>query len=410
MVCSRVEPVSTPATSETAPRIHSIAELITARLAVKAVAPMREVVRLFEKHPGLDSLAVLDGPRIGMVSRSRFFLQLGRRFGYSLFENRPVSLLAEEGSTVEATSDPVEVITLATQREDERIYDDILVVDAGQYVGTVSMRSLLAHHKDLLIKSIGEVALLGERARHLEEVARIQSEFVANMTHELRTPVNTVLGLARVMADSGALPLEHQAHVRLILSRGQELLTIVNNMLDLSKLDAGALEPLVEETAMEPLLTELCGGIEPLLAGRPVRLRLSLRSLPAAFHTDPVLVKRIVSNLLGNAAKFTDMGSITLAAEGYRDTVTIWVRDTGPGIPREDQERLFQRFVQLEATKAKRHQGTGLGLAIVKGLTDLLGGSVFVQSEVGRGTTFTVRLVDDRSRPAGSDGGKGARP
>ena len=386
--------MSTPAIPENASRVRTIAELITLRTAVKAATPMREVVRLFEKHPGMDSVAVLEENRTLAVSRSRFFLQLGRRFGYSLFENRPVSLLAEEASTVDAASDPIEVITLATQREDSRIYDDILVVEEGRYVGTVSMRALLAHHKDLLIRSIGAVALLEERTRHLEEVARIQSEFVANLTHELRTPVNTTLGLARIMADSADLPMEHLAHVGGILSRGQELLGIINNMLDISKLDAGALEPLVEETAMEPLLTEIGGGVEPLLVGRPVRLHLSLRSLPTRFHTDPVLVRRMVSNLLGNAAKFTDMGTITLAAEGYRDTVTIWVRDTGPGIPREQQDRLFQRFVQLEATKAKRHQGTGLGLAIVKGLADLLGASVFVQSEAGRGTTFTLRLVD----------------
>jgi signal transduction histidine kinase len=391
--------VSTPLPTERSSRVRGILELVTTSLLVKGATPISQVVKLFEKNPGLDSIAVLDGLRLGMVARSRFFLELGRRFGFALFENRSVSLLMEEGSTVEADMDPVEVISLATRREDARIYDDILVVEAGRYVGTVSMRSLLAHHKDLLMASMGEVALLEERMRGLEELNRMQSEFVANMTHELRTPVNTILGLAQSLLGPGASPEEKRRdQARLILSRGLDLLAVIDNILDVSKLEAGAMEPLVEDVSVEPLLRSAASAIVPLLQGRPLRGVIRFRSLPASFHTDPVLLKRILSNLLSNAAKFTDMGTITLAAEGDGGALTISVRDTGAGIEAQDMQRLFKRFAQLEATKTKRHQGTGLGLAIVKGLVDLLGGSVFAESEPGKGTTFTIRLVDARSR------------
>src|SRR5687768_7972478 len=186
-----------------------IEDLVTNESWIAADKPVRSLVALFNARPDLDSVGVIDGPRIGLVSRSRFFLQLGRRFGYALFENRPVQLLMEEPSTVDAAQDPVQVIALATQREPARLYDDILVLKDGAFRGLVSMRSLMAHHKDLLFASFDEVAALDARNRHLEEVNRIQSEFVANMTHELRTPLNTLLGVTEIMRRDPGFPAHH---------------------------------------------------------------------------------------------------------------------------------------------------------------------------------------------------------
>src|SRR5262245_7566332 len=136
------------------PRPLSIGDLITSAQSVPATTPISAVVRTFDAQPELDALAVIDGAVIRIVVRSRFFLQLGRRFGDALCANRPIRLLAEEGSTVDATECPVEVITLAMQREASRIYDDIVVVEKGRFRGLVSMRQLLAHHKDLLVSSM----------------------------------------------------------------------------------------------------------------------------------------------------------------------------------------------------------------------------------------------------------------
>ncbi len=139
------------------------------------------VLRTLQRQPGTDSVAVVDGARVGLVVRSRLLMQLGRRFGYSLYEHRPARLLMEEGSTVDAGADPIEVIALAAQREPERLDDDILVLREGRYAGTMSMRSLLVHHKDLLLASVAEVDALARENRRLQELLRRTSELLARL-------------------------------------------------------------------------------------------------------------------------------------------------------------------------------------------------------------------------------------
>jgi len=382
---------------QTAPR--AISDLIASRLSVSSDTPIARVVKLFETHADVDAVAVLETGRARMVCRSRFFLQLGRRFGYSLYENRPVGLLAEEGSTVDADADPLEVITLATQRDSGRVYDDILVLRDGRFLGTVSMRSLLVHHKQLLATSMAELALLDERNRRLEELNRIQSEFVANMTHELRSPLNTMLGIASLLLGDDALPEAHRRQLFLLTARGQELLGVVSNILDLARLESGAASPLPEDVDVCAVLEEVVASAEHLLPGKLVSLQIAFRALPRTFVTDPVSLRRIVTNLLSNAVKFTDAGTVTLSAEGQGLWLAVRVSDTGIGIRDEDLPRLFKKFSQLESTKTKRHKGSGLGLAIVKALVDQLGGTIGVESRVGAGTTFTVRLPSAELTP-----------
>lgn len=372
-----------------------LAELLTSAHLLEADRPIGELVRIFERQPEIDSVAVVDGGRLRIVVRARFFLQLGKRFGYSLYENRPARLLSEEASTVEVDSDPVEVISLALEREPGRIYDDLLVVHEGRYVGTLAMRSLMAHHKDLLRASMAELSELDQRNRQLAELNRLQAEFLANMTHELRSPLNAILGAAGVLA--GSLTMGNEARqVELVERRARDLLRLIDDMLDLSKLEAGRLQALVEPVDVEALLTELAQSSESQLAGRPVRMLLRLTGAPRSFVTDPVFVRRIVENLVGNAVKFTETGSITLGCSSDGPWLTLQVADTGPGIRAEDLPRLFTRFTQLESTRTKRHAGTGLGLAIVKGLAEQLSGRVSVESRAGEGSTFTVHLPDAR--------------
>ena len=393
--------VEDPTHGSSAPQAppRTIADLIANRLSVDSGTPIARVVRLFETHADADAIAVLEPGRIRIVARSRFFLQLGRRFGYSLYENRPIGLLAEEGSTVDAEADPLEVITLATQREPGRVYDDILVLRDGRFLGTVSMRSLLVHHKQLLATSMAELALLDERNRRLEELNRIQSEFVANMTHELRSPLNTMLGIASLLLGDEALPEAHRRHLFLLVARGQELLGVISNMLDLARLESGAMTFAPEPIDVSQALEELVQSAEHLLPGKLVSLTIAFRALPRTFVTDPVSLRRIVTNLLSNAIKFTDAGTVTLSAEGQGHWLVLGVSATGIGIRDEDRSRLFKKFSQLESTKTKRHKGTGLGLAIVKALVDQLGGTIGVESRAGVGTTFAVRLPSAERAP-----------
>jgi signal transduction histidine kinase len=374
--------------------VGRIADLVTSTLHVAREASISAAARLFEERPEADSMAVLGGPRVRLLSRSRFFLQLGRRFGYSLFENRPVDLLAEEGSTVDAEAEPLEVITLATQREPARVYDDILVLESGRYLGTVSMRAQLAHHKDLLVASLGEREALEARHRELQELHRVQSEFLANVTHELRTPVNLMLGIGRVMMGDPELSRPQLKNVERLLARGQELLALVDNVLEVSRLEAGVVRVTAEPVHLGPFLEDVVRSVEPLLLGKPVALCARLGPPGPAFGTDPVLLRRVLTNLLANAVKFTDAGHITLEAERRGALLTLSVIDTGVGMAEEDLPRLFARFTQLDSTRRKRHPGAGLGLAIVKGLLEALDGTVRVASRPGHGTTFTVVLPE----------------
>jgi signal transduction histidine kinase len=396
-----------PSRSAQSDRPRRVADLVTTDAAVRGDTPIKTVVDRFEHNPEVDAMAVLsaDG-RIGFLSRARFFLQLGTKFGFAVFENRPISLLAEEGSIVDADADPVEVVHIALQRESARIYDDFIVVDRGRFVGLVSMRSLMAHHKELLAGSLAEVSSLDARNRQLEEVHRIQSEFVANMTHELRSPLNVMLGVARLMTADPAASAPQQHSLGVLLGRGQHLLGIVNNLLDLSKLQAGAMNPLYEPVDIVRYLDEIVEGTEALFVGRSVRLQVRFRSLPEVFVTDPIFIRRILDNLLSNAAKFTDAGTVTLAAHALPGELVVSVIDTGIGIRSEDMGRLFTRFGQLENTHSRR-PGTGLGLAIVKGLVDALGGRIAVESAPGSGSTFTVVIPDARAHVA--DGPKPRR-
>jgi hypothetical protein len=205
-----------------APR--SIADLVTGHLSVDVETAIGDVVNIFQRESEADSVAVIDGARVGIIARSRFFLQLGRRFGYSLYEHRPARLLMEEGSTVDAAADPVEVIALATQREPLRLYDDILVLSEGRYAGTVSMRSLLVHHKDLLLASVAEIGSLERENRRLSEERDRLWAAQARTLEAVRLPLHALRGALRVVASDPILPPRHLGILRDVLARTQEML------------------------------------------------------------------------------------------------------------------------------------------------------------------------------------------
>jgi signal transduction histidine kinase len=256
------------------------------------------------------------------------------------------------------------------------------------------MRSLLAHHKDLLVASLGERDALEARHRELQDLHRLQSEFLANVTHELRTPVNLMLGIGRVMMGDPELPRSQLKNLERLLARGQELLALVDNVLEVSRLEAGMVRVTPEAVHLGPFLEDVVRSLEPLLLGKPVALCTRLGPLGPGFVTDPVLLRRVLTNLLANAVKFTDAGQVTLEADRRGSQLTLAVRDTGVGIAEEERPRLFSRFTQLDSTRRKRHAGAGLGLAIVKGLLEALGATISVESRPGHGTTFVVRLPE----------------
>ncbi|MCR6500348.1 PAS-domain containing protein [Shinella sp. CPCC 101442] len=230
-----------------------------------------------------------------------------------------------------------------------------------------------------------------------ETADKAKSEFLANMSHEIRTPMNGVLGMAELLAKSN-LDTRQKTFIDIMVKSGNALLTIINDILDFSKIDAGQMT--LRDTAFNPV--EAIEDVATLLSAKAAEKDIELvvrgaAHMPAAVMGDAGRFRQIVTNLVGNAVKFTDRGHvlIDLASSPRPDgavEIEIRVEDTGTGIPTEKMASIFEKFSQVDASSTRRHEGTGLGLAITDGLTRLFGGTLVADSAVGRGSVFTVRL------------------
>ena len=251
-------------------------------------------------------------------------------------------------------------------------------------------------------------------ARQRDDYARAQtdlqrandykSEFLANMSHELRTPLNSSLILAKLLADNreGNLTAEQVDFARTIYNAGNDLLALINDILDLSKIEAGKLDVRPENVLLARLRDDLRATFEPFAREKQLQLAFELApDLPPAIHTDGTRLQQILRNLLSNALKFTERGGVTLRIQ--RDAggggITFAVVDTGVGIPPDQHGVIFEAFRQADGTSNRKHGGTGLGLSISRDLARLLGGELTLESEPGRGSTFTLRLPE-RTTPA----------
>lgn len=249
-------------------------------------------------------------------------------------------------------------------------------------------------------------ARVQERTRELKEANQAKSQFVANMSHELRTPLNAILGFAELLEDQrvGSLAAKQQRYVHNIWTSGKHLLAIINDVLDLSKVEAGKLELHPEPVAAHEILTVALADIRPQAQAEGLALELDgAKDLPSIL-ADPVRLKQIVLNLLSNAVKFTPGGGqVAVRVCQIGQFLQIAVQDTGIGIKPEDLPKLFQEFTQLDASLGRQHEGTGLGLALTKKLVELHGGEIRAESGgEGRGSTFTVTLPlrsPGRARP-----------
>ncbi|MBX3219173.1 MAG: PAS domain S-box protein [Labilithrix sp.] len=235
------------------------------------------------------------------------------------------------------------------------------------------------------------------RARIQAELAsRTKSGFLANMSHELRTPLNAIIGFSELMEQGVAGPLSARqtTYVANVLQAGRHLLNLLNDILDLSKIEAGKLALNPEWTELGAIIDAVEHGTRPLAAARGVTLDVSVPTTLPLLDVDPVRVKQILYNLVSNGIKFTpDGGAVRVVASADDGAVRFGVEDTGVGIRRTDLSRLFKEFEQLEATgMAEKPEGTGLGLALTKRLVEMHGGTITVTSELGMGSTFTVVL------------------
>lgn len=248
-----------------------------------------------------------------------------------------------------------------------------------------------------------------EVARAAAEAAYAsKSSFMARMSHELRTPLNLVIGFSNAMLDhpemydNEPLPELYRADIAAIRSSGQHLLGLINDILDLAKVEAGRLELHKAPLLLEPLLEEMHRTFQTMFIDRPVRLTCEWSSPLPTLYADETRLRQILLNLLSNASKFTDEGEIALGAKVVDSSVLIWVRDTGIGIAPEDQARMFRDFEQAESDDSRQRGGTGLGLSICRWLVELHGGQIGLESEVGGGSKFFFTipiLVDNTASP-----------
>ncbi|MBX3655926.1 MAG: response regulator [Ramlibacter sp.] len=237
---------------------------------------------------------------------------------------------------------------------------------------------------------------LQARAAELERASRYKSEFLANMSHELRTPLNSSLILAKLLADNapGNLNAEQVKFAESIYAAGNDLLNLINDILDISKVEAGKLEIRPESTRLESLVDGLRSLFTPLAAQKGLAFSLQvLPGAPGTLLTDRQRVEQILKNLLSNAIKFTDKGSVSLQVSAQPgQQVAFAVRDSGVGVPADQQALIFEAFRQADGTTNRKYGGTGLGLSISRDLAALLGGTISVDSRPGEGSTFTLQL------------------
>ena len=228
----------------------------------------------------------------------------------------------------------------------------------------------------------------------LEEANRVKAEFVSTMSHELRTPLNAVLGYAQLLEDGIPVTIPDPAlsHVRRINLSARHLLQLIDEILAFSKLEAGREAASTTRIELPDLVEEVRAVVEPLATDKQLEFTTTTANLPERFVSDPRKLRQVLLNLTGNAVKFTQQGTVTLEARGRGSNVEFVVRDTGIGIRPEDREQAFEPFWQADQSSTREAGGTGLGLAITRQFVDILGGSIELQSEVGVGTTFTIRL------------------
>ena len=360
-----------------------LTSLIKAPLCFEASTLVKDVTVILEKSPPMTSMAIFDGDRfLGLLMKHAMDRKIASLFGVPLYYSRPISMLLDgTGLTVPSHTNLEEVARKATGRSPLEVYDDVAVVDGKQFLGVVSVQSILN-------------ALAERQIESAHQVARARMDFLARMSHEIRTPMNAILGVADLLQET-TLSTEQEEYVQIFHSAGNILLNVVNDVLDLSKIEAGQVRLESIYVDLDDLIRDIT-SLTRLNADKK-GLQFFLDIPESGFQpvmSDPTRIRQILLNLTGNAVKFTETGQITLTVQrvGTSSSIHFAVSDTGPGIREDKLHAIFQPFQQAENSTSRHYGGTGLGLPISSNLVGAMGGKLQVESTPGRGSRFFFSL------------------
>ena len=370
-------------------------------------------------HEGKVNGVVEIGFLHSITARDREFLALiGEAVGASVNAALYRQRLQEVLSETQALNEELQVQQEELRTANEELEEQSRALEASQ-ASLENQQAELEQTNDQLAEQalnldtknlalIDAQELLRQRAVELEKSSRYKSEFLANMSHELRTPLNSSLILAKLLADnsSGNLNDEQIRFAQTIYSAGNDLLHLINDILDISKVEAGKLELVVEDLPLRRVVENLGHTFGPMAKQKQLAFSATVEAnVPLTIHTDRQRLEQVLKNLLSNAVKFTETGSVSLTVSSVDgDWIRFAVRDSGIGIAPDQQDKIFDAFHQADGTTSRRFGGTGLGLSISRDLTALLGGKVDVTSTPNEGSTFTLTL------PANIDAGATAPP
>jgi signal transduction histidine kinase len=298
-------------------------------------------------------------------------------------------LLIGLGVAISATGWPDQLATKISPRRIE------LLVVLGLIMLVVAIGTLTTYARAYLTQQKNERALILAREAQALDVSNIKNQFLANMSHEIRTPLTAILGYAELLHTRELDENDRYVHANTIHRNAEHLLDLINDILDLSKIEAGRMAIVPQPTDLKLAFADVTELLRWKASEKGISLTTELaRDLPATITVDALRFRQILVNIIGNAVKFTQVGSVRVhAARGEGNTLRIAVADTGVGIPREQLPILFDRFQQGDASMTRRFGGTGLGLAISKKLAGMMGGDIHVASTLGEGSTFTITIM-----------------